>query len=171
MNDDEDPLISFSEEEKGSLPDSDAALHILIAAARQCYRFLNPATSGIDEQTCWTHYVHSNNCAFQVIQRIDRLGAVNLDALCAKIDIPHIEDTLPILVTAYEKCRSIWTDIYTGYAIGSHMILDDIGEKNVSRRLEQKQFFTVQGHLRRHRRTFFHVWPAQQRSYRIPQVR
>ena len=121
--------ISFSEEEKSSLPDSDAALHILIAAARQCYRFLNPATSGIDEQTCWTHYVHSNNCAFQVIQRIDRLGAVNLDALCAKIDIPHIEDTLPILVTAYEKCRAIWTDIYTGYVIGSHMILDDIGEK------------------------------------------
>ena len=125
----ESQTISFSEEEKSSLPDSDAALHILIAAARQCYRFLNPATSGMDEQTCWTHYVHSNNCAFQVIQRIDRLGAVNLDALCAKIDIPHIEDTLPILVTAYEKCRAIWTDIYTGYAIGSHMILDDIGEK------------------------------------------
>ena len=125
----ESQTISFSEEEKSRLPDSDATLHILIAAARQCYRFLNPATSGIDEQTCWTHYVHSNNCAFQVIQRIDRLGAVNIDALCAKINIPHIEDTLPILVTAYEKCREIWTDIYTGYVIGSHMILDDIGEK------------------------------------------
>ncbi len=129
MNDDEEPFIYFSEAEKELLPDSDAVLHILIAAARQCYRFLDPAKSGVNKQVCERHYMHSINCAFQVIQRMDRVDDVDLDTLCAEVDIPYIENTLPILVAAFEKCRSIWSDIYVDYILGGHIILDEIGEK------------------------------------------
>jgi len=129
MNGDDEPFIYFSKAEKEQLPDSDAVLYILIAAARQCYRFLNPAKPGMNEQICYTHYTHSNNCAFQVIQQMNRVGAVDLEALYATIDILHIEDTLTVLVTAYENSHSIWTDIFIDYILGVHVILDDIGEK------------------------------------------
>ena len=60
---------------------------------------------------------------------MDRVDDVDLDTLCAEVDIPYIENTLPILVAAFEKCRSIWSDIYVDYVLGGHIILDEIGEK------------------------------------------
>ena len=79
MNDDEEPFITFNKVEMEHMPVSDAVLQILVSAARQCYRFLHPRKSRMSRQDCWTHFVRSNYCAFLIIQRIDRLGTVNLE--------------------------------------------------------------------------------------------
>ncbi|MDE2774813.1 MAG: hypothetical protein OXI77_02630 [Chloroflexota bacterium] len=129
MDDDEDPFIYFNKAERKRLPVSDEALNILISVAKQCYRVLHPIKSGMSVQDCWTQFVRSNYCAFLVVQRIDRVGNGDLAALYTKFDIPHLEDTLPALVTAYEQCRSIWTNTDFDDVIEVHAVLDDIGDK------------------------------------------
>jgi hypothetical protein len=128
-NDDEEPFITFSEAERKRLPVSDEALSLLISAAKQCYRYLHPTKSGISAQDCWSYYTRSNYCVFLLMQPIDRADDVDLDALRAQVDIPHIAHTLPVLADAYEKCRSIWSSDSFDFVIEAHAILDDIGDK------------------------------------------
>ena len=129
MDDDEDPFIYFNKAERKHLPVSDEALNILISAAKQCYRFLHPTKSGMSVQDCWSHYTRNNYCAFLLTQRIDRGLEVDLAALCARLEIPHIEDTLPVLIAAFKKCRSIWPGDPFDCETEVHAILDDIGGK------------------------------------------
>jgi len=100
--------LSFIEEEGTS--SVRPVLATLIPIAQKCYTFLNPVKSGMSERTCMIYFVQSIDCAFQVIQHRQREGEVDLGALCAKIEIPHIEDMLPLLVTALEKCCLIWAE-------------------------------------------------------------
>ena len=104
----ESRTISFSEEE--GTPNIRPVLAILIPVAQECYTFLDPTKPSMNERTCMTHFVQSVDCAMQVVQHNHRVGTVDLNTLSTKITIPHIEDTLPLLVTAFEKCRSIWTE-------------------------------------------------------------
>lgn len=129
MDDDDDPVITFSEAERRHLPDSDEALNSLISAAKQCYRFLRPRKSGMSAQDCWRNYTRSNYCAFLLIQRMDRGLEVDLAALYAKFKIPYLEDTLPALTAAYAQCRSILPGEAYDYVIEANAILDDIGGK------------------------------------------
>ncbi|MCY3867841.1 MAG: hypothetical protein OXG68_20595 [Chloroflexi bacterium] len=129
MDDDEVPFIYFNRAERKHLPVSDQVLNMLISAAKQCYRLLHPTKSGMSAQDCWSHYTRSNYCAFLLIQRIDSGLGVDLAALCARVEIPHIEDTLPVLIAAFKECRSIWSGDPFGYEIETHAILDDIGGK------------------------------------------
>jgi len=117
--------LSFSEEE--GTPSVRPVLAILIPVAQKCYTFLNPAKPGMSERTCMLHFVQSIDCAFQVIQHRQREGEVDLGALCAKIEIPHIEDMLPLLVTALEKCCLIWVEAEFDYLGRAMFIIGLIG--------------------------------------------
>ncbi|MCY3797086.1 MAG: hypothetical protein OXG84_04730 [Chloroflexi bacterium] len=129
MDDNEEPLIYFNRAERKRMPVSDEALNILISAARQCYRFLRPTKSGMGAHDCWSHFTRSNYCAFLLMQRIDRGIEVDLAALYEKIDITCLEDTLPVLIAAYEQCRAALPDDAFDYIIEAHATLDDIGGK------------------------------------------
>jgi len=127
MYDDEEPHIHFSEGEKPNLPEE--ALSILISSAKQCYRLLNPAKLGIDMHEGITIFIHSVDCAMQVVQHRHRAGSVNLAALAATIDLPHIEDTLPILLAAFEEGGAFWKDDFTDHVAGIMFVLAFIGAK------------------------------------------
>lgn len=128
-DDDEEPFIYFNRAERKHLPVSDEALDILISAAKQCYRFLHPTKSGMSAQDCWRNYVRGNYCAFLLIQGIDRGCEVDLAVVSAQFNIPHLGDTLPTLMAAYEQCRSILSDDAFDYFIEVNATLDDIGGK------------------------------------------
>ena len=46
----------------------------------------------------------------QVVQHMHRAVEVNLAALAATTDLPYIEATLPILVSAFDESGAFWTD-------------------------------------------------------------
>ena len=129
FNDDEEPVISFSDAEKRHLPGSDRELRILVQAARQCYRILDPRQPGTSQEDCWTNYVRSNHCAFQLRQRQATFTSEQLASIAVKVKLPRGEETLPILLRAYDACLASWTDIAVDCLLGAHIILDDIGDK------------------------------------------
>lgn len=128
-NDDDEPVITFTEAEQLNWPRADEVLNVLISAARQCFRFLHPTKSGMSERECWSHYARSNYCAFLVVQWIECVGDWELADLYSKSDIRYLENTLPALLAAYERCNTIWTDTDIDYVIEAHAILDEIGDK------------------------------------------
>lgn len=116
MNNDDGPRIHFSDEEKAGLSNADKVLPILIPVAKACYRFLNPAKLRMDNRTCITWFINSVDCAMQVTQRTRREGPVDLATLILEIDIPHIENTLPVLVKGFKQTRSVWDDAEPFYS-------------------------------------------------------
>ena len=116
MNNDDGPRIHFSDEEKAGLPSADKVLPILIPVAKACYRLLNPAKLGKDNRTCITWFINSVDCAMQVTQRTRHEGPVDLVPLIPEIDIPHINNTLPVLVNGFEKTRLVWDDAEPFYS-------------------------------------------------------
>ncbi len=124
MVDDDEPRIVFSSEEKRAVLNADEALGILVPAARRCYRLLQSTNSKMSATDCWTHYTRSNYCAFLLSQRIDQQPTFD-----GSINIPIIEDTLPVLLEAYKQCHSIWGGVSVDPVIESHALLDEIGDK------------------------------------------
>ena len=124
MYDDEEPQIIFSEEEKPNLPEESLAM--LISAAKQCYHFLNPAKLKIDMREGITIFIHSVDCAAQIVQHGRDM---DIAALSATIDITQIEETLPILVTAIEESLSIGNDACTDMLADVQFALGLIGTK------------------------------------------
>ena len=105
---DREPIIQISQEELGDIPRAEEALDILIPIANRCYRLLKAAAPDLDDATYLTRLVQSTDIAWQVLQQEYRVGAVDLEALVARIDLPGIADTLPPLIEAYERCAPFW---------------------------------------------------------------
>jgi len=124
MDDDDEPLIVFSSEEKRAVPNADEALGILVPAARRCYHLLQSANPKMSATDCWTHYTRSNYATFLLSQRSDQQPVFD-----GSINIPKIKDTLPVLLEAYKHCRSIWGGVSVDPVIEAHAILDEIGDK------------------------------------------
>ncbi len=100
------PHIHFSDAEKAGLPNADEILSSLIVVAKKCYNILKSIDPSFSHHECITHFIHSADCAMQVIQFIEREGDVNFGALCASIDIPGIDETLPLMVMPFETFKS-----------------------------------------------------------------
>ncbi|MCY4466838.1 MAG: hypothetical protein OXE46_15005 [Chloroflexi bacterium] len=90
------------------IPHADEALELLTPVAQRCVCLLAAATSDISDQAAFALYIQSVDAARQVAERRVRVGPVNVDALAATIDLPAINETLPLLAKAYEDCLSLW---------------------------------------------------------------
>ena len=123
-DDDAEPSIVFSSEEKRALPNADEALDILVPAARRCYHLLQSANPKLSATDCWTHYTRGNYVAFLLSQRSDQQPAFD-----GRLNNPQFEVTLPVLLKAYKQCRSIWGGGSVDPVIETHSILDEIGGK------------------------------------------
>jgi len=107
-DDDSEPIIEIGKEELGDIPRAEEALDILIPIAKRCYRLLKAAAPDLDDAAYSTRLCHSADVAWQVLQQEYRVGAVDLEALVARIDLPGIADTLPLLIEAYKRCAPLW---------------------------------------------------------------
>ncbi len=134
------PNIHFSDVEKAGLPNADEILPNLISAAKQCYNILTSINPAFNNHECITHFIHSADCALQVVQHIEREGGVDYSALCETIDIPGIDEILPLLVLTFESFKSELEGLradYLGSAIfyialvGTKMYPDGLGERGV----------------------------------------
>ena len=105
MNDDDEPIIHFSDEETRGFPNADAVLAIFIPAAQKCYRLWAPWNTGTDEHTFMARLTDSIDSASQVY--LDRQRGRKAELVFIA---PHIEAVIPILATAFEKCRRVWTE-------------------------------------------------------------
>lgn len=124
MDDDDEPIIVFTDAEKRAIPNADEALDILVSAAKRCYRLLRQKYPRMSEADFRTLYVHANYRAFLLSQRDDHQA--NFDG---GIIYPQSEDILPILRKAYRQCCSIWDSSTLDPVIEAHAILDEIGDK------------------------------------------
>ena len=79
----------------------------------------------------------------QVAQQQNHVEPVDVDAIAAKIDLPRIADTLPLLLEAYALCRPLWEGQGRRYLIFTCAILDVIGWKMYP---ERAQGFHVRGY-------------------------
>lgn len=107
-DDDSEPIIEIGNEELGDIPRAKEALDILIPIAKRCYRLLIAAAPGLDDAAYTARLCHSADVAWQVLQQEYRVAAVDLEALVARIDLPGIADTLPLLIEAYKRCARLW---------------------------------------------------------------
>jgi len=106
MNDDDEPIIHFSGEEKRGFPNVDAALAIFIPVAQKCWRLWDPVNVRMCQQTFSTYFTSSMYSALQVRLRGDPIDFSD----SIESNVPHIEAVIPIFVTAFEKCRLVWTE-------------------------------------------------------------
>ena len=116
MNDDDEPIIHFSDEEKRGFPNADAVLAIFIPAAQKCWRLWDPVNVRMCQQTFSTYFISSMYSALQVRLRGDPIdfsdsiesNVPHIEAAAAILETA-IEAVIPILATAFEKCRLVWT--------------------------------------------------------------
>ena len=108
MNDDDEPIIHFSDEEKGGLPNADAFLAILIPAVAECYKRWDPVNARMSWQSFYTCFSRNMDFAPKVYQA-RRQGHEFDFSILDETTVPHIKDTVPILAAAIEQCRRIWT--------------------------------------------------------------
>ena len=106
MDDDDEPIIHFSDEEKRGFPNVDAVLAIFIPAAQKCCRLWDPVNVCMCQQTFSTYFTSSMYSALQVRLRGDPIDFSD----SIESNVPHIEAVIPILATAFEKCRRVWTE-------------------------------------------------------------
>ena len=106
--DDREPIIEIGKEELGDIPRVEEALDILIPSAKRCYQLLKAAAPGLDDAAYLTRLCHSSDVAWQVLQQEYRVAVVDMEALAARIDLPGIADTLPLLIEAYKRCAPLW---------------------------------------------------------------
>ena len=102
-------MISLSREEKSAFPDADYVLDILIPPLQKCYRLWDSLNTGTDERTFMTRLTNSIDSASQVYSDRQRGSEAELVFLAAA-DVPHIDAVIPILATAFEKCRLVWME-------------------------------------------------------------
>ena len=106
MNDDDEPIIHFSDEEKRGFPNADAALAIFVPAAQKCYWLWDPVNVRMCQQTFSTYFISSMYSALQVRLRGDPIDFSD----SIESNVPHIEAAAAILETAIEKCYSVWRE-------------------------------------------------------------
>ena len=106
MNDDDEPIIHFSDEEKGGFPNVDAVLAIFVPAAQKCCQLWDPVNARICQQTFSTYFTSSMYSALQVCLRGDSIDFSD----SIKPNVPHIEAAAAILETAIEQCCLIWPE-------------------------------------------------------------
>ncbi len=116
MKDDEDSIMDFSEGSAGqddrhrieNMPRFEEALATLAPLAEQVDSLLRAAAPDLDERAAMELYFRSVHCALQAAQRRDSAGELDMDALVARIHLPAIADTLPLLLAGFERCRPLW---------------------------------------------------------------
>lgn len=101
------PLGSTSDG-KLPIPHADEAIDLLSPVAERCVCLLAAAAPGVSDQAAFAIYIQSVDAARQVPQRRTRIGSVNVDAVAARLEIPAINETLPLLSKAFEDCLSLW---------------------------------------------------------------
>ena len=106
MDDDDEPIIHFSDEEKRGFPNADAVLAIFVPAAQKCYWLWDPANVRMCQQTFSTYFTSSVYSALQVCLRGDPIDFSD----SIESNVPHIEAAAAILETAIEKCYSVWSE-------------------------------------------------------------
>lgn len=106
MDDDDEPIIHFSDEEKGGFPNVDAVLNIVVPAAQKCCQLWDPVNARIDQQTFSTYFTSSMYSALQVCLRGDSIDFSD----SIEPNVPHIEAAAAILETAIEQCCLIWPE-------------------------------------------------------------
>ena len=104
--DDDEPIIHFSDEEKGGFPNVDAVLAIVVPAAQKCCQLWDPVNARIGQQTFSTYFISSMYLALQVCLRGDPIDFSD----SIEPNVPHIETAAAILETAIEQCYSIWRE-------------------------------------------------------------
>ncbi len=90
------------------IPRVDDATELLMPVVERCVRLLAAADSGLSDQAAFAIYIQSIDAARQVAERRVRVDAVDVDAVAATINLPAINETLPLLAQAYEDCLSLW---------------------------------------------------------------
>ena len=106
MDDDNEPIIHFSDEEKGGFPNADAVLAIFVPATQKCCQLWDPVNARIGQQTFSTYFTSSMYSALQVCLRGDPIDFSD----SIEPNVPHIETAVAILETAIEQCYSIWSE-------------------------------------------------------------
>ncbi|MDE2635761.1 MAG: hypothetical protein OXI30_05300 [Chloroflexota bacterium] len=128
--DDKDSPIVFSEEERREIPKAEETLAILIPISRACCRLLAAAEPGIGDVDAFTHFLQTVDCARQIAEKQSRAGTVDVHVLSADMDIPAIDDTLPLLLEGFERCRSLLEG--EDYLTGALVLLSRIASKMYS---------------------------------------
>lgn len=123
------PDIHFSDAEVAGLPKADEILPKLILVAKKCYNTLNSLNRDFSNHESITHFIHSADCAMQIIQHIEREGNVDYGLLCATIDIPGIDETLPLMVTIFETFKSNRTGPHSDYLNRAMYYIEVTGTK------------------------------------------
>lgn len=90
------------------IPRVDEATELLTPVAERCVRLLAAADPGISDQTAFAIYIQSIDAARQVAERRVCVGAADVNAVAATLNIPAIKETLPLLAQAYEDSLSLW---------------------------------------------------------------
>lgn len=106
MDDDDEPIIHFSAEEKSGFPNVDAVLALFVPAAQKCCQLWDPVNARIGQQTFSTYFTSSMYSALQVCLRGDPIDFSD----SIEPNVPHIEAAATILETAIEQCYSIWRE-------------------------------------------------------------
>jgi len=102
-------MLYIETDEINDFPNANSIIAILIPCTQQCYTLWQPIKAGMDEQTFHNHLTRSMASAAQIYYNQQHQDIVDISVL-GDMDVPHIEEIVPILVTAYEKCRSIWVE-------------------------------------------------------------
>ncbi len=108
MDDNREPDIPVCRDDLRGMPRAGEAFDILIPVAKRYYHLVQMEEPELDNRTHFTNFYGSVDCAMRVVERQDHVGTVDVDALVAKIDLPCIANTLPLLIEAFEQCRSLW---------------------------------------------------------------
>ena len=106
MDDDDEPIIHFSDEETQGFPNVDAIVSIFVPAAQKCCQLWDPVNARIGQQTFSTYFTSSMYSALQVCLRGDPIDFSD----SIEPNVPHIEAATAILETAIEQCYLIWRE-------------------------------------------------------------
>lgn len=86
-----------------NMPYFDEAMAILTPIAERVCELLEQATPELYDAGRRASFNKSAHSAMKVLQ-----SRMDVDAFAAKLDLPAITDSLPLLVDGFERCRPFW---------------------------------------------------------------
>lgn len=100
-------MIHWEDDELSQFPNSASVAASIIPIVQECYMLWKPVDNGVGEQDFTIHIVRAMSSAGQMYINKKRQLTVDFNVL-DEMDIPHIQEAVSLLITAFEKCSSIW---------------------------------------------------------------